>query len=180
MEYNKYLEEKSHQYHDNIDINNIEWIKLSAEGLEDFINKNYFDKENSRYVSNEGYNMFINPLGFHYLSVKPNKLYNYILGVTPNSIGKKTILVALVYMDKYYRYTRQTVPLTYLITIETNKYFQKQGLFNVFCDNLINFINPDQHILATKESEKGELVHVVEKEYFSLLEHGFTKKYLDR
>ena len=78
-------------------------------------------------------------------------------------------------MDKYYRYTMQTIPLTYLITIETNKYFQKQGLFNLFCQNLINYINPNQHILATKESETGSIVHVIDREKLALLDHGFTK-----
>ena len=171
------LEEKyKHEYNDDIDISKIEWIKLSADELKEFYDENYFDKENNRYVTSDRYYYLINPLGFNYLSLNPNKSYDYLLGVTENSIGKKTILVALTYMDKYYRYPMQTIPLTYLITIETNEFFRNKGLFNEFCNNLINFINPNQHILATKESDIGEKVHVIDREKITLIEHGYTKE----
>jgi hypothetical protein len=171
---NELEEQYKKDYNNIIDINNIEWIKLSAEALKSFLEENYYDKVNNEYVAERRFNQ--NPLGFHYLTFKINKNCNYLLGVTTNSINKKTILVALTYIDKYYRYLSQTIPLTYLITIETNKYFRNQGLFNAFCNNLILFINPNQHILATKESELGSQVHVIEREKIALLNNGYTKE----
>ena len=169
------LEEKYiHDYIENINISQIEWIKLNSSELKDFYDKYYYDKENYRYVGDKK-GIYSLPIGLHYLSFYPNKNYDYLLGIVSNNIGKKTILVALTYIDNYYIYSNQIEPITYLCTIEVNEYFRRKGLFKEFCEILPFYINPNQHILATKESEIGSKVMVIEREKDSLYRHDFKK-----
>lgn len=163
------------EYINNLDIRNIEWIKLDSKGLKKFLLDNYYDSESHNYVlSDDGF--FDVPLGLHYLSYghcNSNNKHNFILGIINNNINKKTIVSAIIYQDKYYLFTEQKSPLTYISTIEVNSYFRNQGIFTKMTEELINYINPNQDILVSEESELGRKCMVYSKLKNGLINKGF-------
>ena len=44
--------------------------------------------------------------------------YNYLLGVANNNVGKKTIVAAIVYLDKYYFFEDLIIPVTYFLLLK--------------------------------------------------------------
>lgn len=148
----------------NIDLGNIQWIKFNANELDTFLENNYLDKEVWEYVHDENASsLFPTLLGMNYLSTNSplnNKKYSFLLGIVDNNIGKKTVVAATIYLDEYYIFTDQEIPVTYISTMEVNSYFRNREIFKKMCDILINFINPDQHIVITKQTEMGEKCHV--------------------
>lgn len=170
------LKKWEREYINNLDINNIEWIKLDTKGLEKFLLDNYYDSDFSYYVlSDDGF--FGIPIGLNYLSLEYcnsyNK-YNFILGVIDNNINKKTIIAAIIYIDKYYLFTEQTLPITYISSVEVNSYFRNKRILTKMTEELINFINPNQDILVSEESELGRRCGVYSKIRSNLFNKGFT------
>ena len=55
------------EYISDIDISKIEWIKLDANELKQFLFDNYFDNEEHKYVYDENIH-YDTPFGLHYLT----------------------------------------------------------------------------------------------------------------
>ena len=146
-------------YIDDVDLNNVEWIILSAEELNNFFDENYLDKKEWEYVHDfNASSLYLKPIGMHYLNYScpiNNKDNKFLLGIVNNNIGKKTIVGATMYLDNYYIFTNQEKALTYISTMEVNKYFRNMGLYKRMCEALYNFVKKDQHIITTMESEMG-------------------------
>lgn len=163
------------EYIEGLDISKIKWIKLNSLELEQFLKENYFDERLYNYVGTFD-NVFLNPLGLHYLTLDSTMGATYILGVVENNIGKSTIVAVAKLDEKYYIFTNQDNPITYVAFAETNSYFRNLGIFKKLCDVFYDFINPEQHILASKESEFGEKVHTFNHLKTALLARGFKKE----
>ena len=127
-------------YIKNVDLEKIQWIKFNANELDTFLENNYLDKEVWEYVHDENANsLYPTLLGMNYLNINSplnNKEYSFLLGIVDNNIGKKTVVAATIYLDEYIIFTDQEIPV------------------------IINFINPDQHIVTTKQTEMGAKCHV--------------------
>lgn len=165
-------------YIDNIDLSKIEWVKFDYQQLMDFYDDNYLDKDNWQYVHGKRNNSYmVLPLGLRYLSFNSNNCNcNFLLGLVNNNIGKKTIVAAMVYFENYYFFEQQFVPLTYISTIEVNSYFWNKGIFNKLCDQVVKFINLDQHILVSEETDMGRKCNVIQKLRNVLLNHDFEQE----
>ncbi len=154
------LEKWLTEYIKDIDISNIEWIKLNSKELEEFFKENYLDKELWEYVYDKNaWIVYPPPLGMHYInfSSPSKKNFSFLLGVVNNNIGKKTIVCSMSYYEEYYIFTEQKVPITYISAMEVNSYFWRKGLFKRMCNEAINYINPEQHILCSEESDMGKM-----------------------
>lgn len=159
-------------YIKNVDLKTIKWIKFSSSEYDKFIQDNYLDKKVWEYVLNKessGSTLF----GMAYLNVNHdfNSRNSYLLGIVDNNIGKKTIVAATIYDENCFLYNGQVKPVTYIISMEVNSYFRKQGIYKNMCDELINFIDPCQSIVTTKESDMGLICNT-----FELLKSSLTKK----
>lgn len=163
-------------YINNIDISEIEWVKFDRDQLMIFYEENYFDKDVCRYVHSESDSTFISPIGLHYLNFEQkNNDCSFLLGIVNNNINKKTIVAAMVYLENYYLYKNQEIPLTYISTVETNSYFRNKGIYKKLCKEAINFLNPNQHILVSRESDIGSKCGVVKNLKEILTKNGFQK-----
>ena len=166
-------------YIKNIDLKKIEWIKLNCDELNYFFEQNYLDKNDWEYVCDEdANNIYPTLLGMSYLNVDNSsnvKDYNFLLGVVNNNINKKTIVCATIYLDEYFMFEEQEVPVTYISSMEVNSYFRNRGLYKKMCEVLINFINPNQHIITTKESKLGIKYNTFNILKNTLVSNGFEK-----
>ena len=151
-------------YIKNVDLGKMQWIKYNANELDSFLENNYLDREVWEYVHDENASsIFPTLLGMNYLSTNSplnNKKYSFLLGIVDNNIGKKTVVAAAIYLDEYIIFTDQEIPVTYISTLEVNSFFRNKGIYKKMCEVLINFINPDQHIVITKQTEMGAKCHV--------------------
>ena len=166
-------------YIKNIDLKKIEWIKLNCDELNYFFEQNYLDKNGWEYVCDEdANNIYPTLLGMSYLNVDNSsnvKDYNFLLGVVNNNINKKTVVCATIYLDEYFMFEEQEVPVTYISSMEVNSYFRNRGLYKKMCEVLINFINPNQHIITTKESKLGIKYNTFNILKNTLVSNGFEK-----
>lgn len=168
--YKKWL----HNYIDNVDIINIEWLNLDRDELNSFFNNNYYDDKENIFVVDDDFNV---PFGLYYLTFNSfDDRYNYLLGVADNNIGKKTIVAAIVYLDEYYFFDDQIIPVTYISTVEVNSYFRNNGIYKRMCDQIVKIINPNQHLVISKESEMGKMCGVVKNLDKALHNNGFSNK----
>lgn len=159
------------QYIEGIDLNNIEWKVMTSSELYSFYKKNYMDLRGC-FVSEEN-NV---PYGMYYLSfTRMNYDDLYFVGLCKNKKGKKTIICAIHYVDNYMLFKSQRMPITYIETIEVNKYFRNMGLLSKMIHNFSFVLNPNQHILCTDESENGKIHGVYNKLCSILKQNGFDK-----
>ena len=171
--YRKWINE----YIKDIDLSNIEWVRLNSFELESFYEDNYFDKNLWEYVSDKRESVIYSPIGLKYLSLDCySDKYNYLLGIVDNNIGKKTIVSVMVYMDNYFAFEEQEVPLTYISFVETNLYFLNRGIYSKLCNEVIKFINSNQHILITSESSMGREYGVIDRLRNILIKNGFEER----
>lgn len=161
-------------YIKDIDLTKIEWVNLNNEQLMKFYDENYLDKQEWQYVSNK--DTWGTPLGLRYLSFRHQNLnYNFLLGLVKNNVNKKTIVTAMIYETEYFIFKNQDIPVTFISTVETNLYFRNKGLFKQLCNELLNFINPSQHIIVTRETDMGSKCNVLNTLKESLFRNGFDK-----
>lgn len=162
---------------DGVDLLNIEWVRFDENELKNFYRENYLDGDTLRYVANEpNVVYFYSPLGLRYLSFNYNNTnYKFLLGIVKNKVGKKTIVAAMIYLENYYMFEEQKYPLTYIYSLEVNSYFWNNGVYKRLCEAVINFINHDQHIILSTESDMGRKCRVggIFKEI--LVRNGFKK-----
>ena len=144
-------------YIEGIDISNIKYINLTNDELMNFYIDNYYDNKNIIIagIYDDSRNI-INPIGMYYLNFENMPGMKYILGIVNNNINKKTIVSALVYCDEYKMFSNQKGYITYLSTVETNKYFRNRGLYRDLINNSFKFINPNQNILISEISNMGK------------------------
>lgn len=172
---NDYINRWVNDYIKNVDLKTIKWIKVSVSEYDKFIQDNYLDKKVWQYVLNKG--SYCNTLfGMSYINSDHdfNSINSYLLGIVDNNIGKKTIVAATIYNENCFLYNGQVKPVTYIISMEVNSYFRKHGIFKNMCDELINFINPCQPIVTSKESEMGFICNTFELLKSSLTKNGFS------
>lgn len=169
-----------HDYIEDLDLTQIEWIKLNSEQLREFYRVNYWDKDAWEWVHGEKANsLSLSPIGLHYLCYDSvgfaNGQFSFLLGVVNNKVGKKTIVAAMMYLDSYFLYDSLKKPVTYISSIETNSYFRNKELCQQLCDVIIKFINPEQHVATSRPSEIGEKLNLFEKLKNALIKNGFKK-----
>lgn len=170
-----------YDYIKDVDLNNIEWIKLNSSELEEFFKNNYYDETEHEYVSTESdtYRKDM-PLGLYYLSFKfINNDYSFLLGVVNNRIGKKTIVANIMYLENEFLFSGQINPCTYISSVEVNAYFQNQGIYKKMCEAFIQYVDYDQHIVVSRESEMGKKCRVFDTLKTTLIINGFQKKVLN-
>ena len=167
-------------YIENVDLERIKWIKLNSKELDSFFEENYLDKKNWEYILDDNAsNLFPTILGMNYLNLDDpnnNKLSSFLIGIVDNNIDKKTVICATIYKEKYYIYNDQEVPVTYITTMEVNSYFRNKGVYKKMCEALIDFINPYQHIVTTKESQMGIKCNTFETLKRILISNGFKNR----
>lgn len=170
-------------YIKDVNLDNIEWVVLNSNEMNNFFKNNYFDMSVWEYVYDENSNfLYPTPLGMHYLNYdnpSNNKEYSFLLGIVDNNIEKKTIVAATMYLDKYFMFSDQKHPATYISTMEVNSYFRNRGLYKKMCEALINFINREQHIIITKQSDMGKQYNVLENFKKCLISKGFKNYILE-
>ncbi len=168
-------------YIKNINIEKIEWIKLNCNELDSFLKNNYFDKKVFKYVCNENDSVYPTLLGMTYINIcnTYSNDYNFLLGIVDNNIGKKTIVAAMIYLEKYYMFTNQEKPVTYLSTTEVNYYFRNRGIYKKMCEELVNHINFNQHIITSKQSRIGKKYNIINILRNIMLSNGFKNKILE-
>lgn len=158
------------EYIENIDIKNIEWIKMNADKLAKFLKDNYYDATNKSLVyDNEN---FV-PYGMYYLNFFGLPGFKYILGITDNNIGKKTILGCIAYIDNYKLFDNQIDYITYFSTIEVNKFFRGLGIATNLIKETYKYINPYQNILISELSPMGRESNLLNKTIDIFRERGF-------
>ncbi len=169
------------EYIEDVDLNKIKWVKLNATELKEFFDENYYDEYNFEYVQDMTTNKllgmtFLNIQSYNYISfhcLENEQTYNYLLGIVDNSIGKKTIVGAIIYLDNYLMFNDQDKPFTYISTIEVNSYFRNKGIFKKMCEVFFDYINLDQHILTSEQTEIGRKCNVFEILKKTLLSKNF-------
>ncbi len=173
----KYISKWYNDYIKNIDLEKIEWIKLNSSELDIFLKNNYLDKDVWEYVHDENANkLYPTLLGMNYLNLNNplnDRNSSFLLGIAENSIGKKTVVAATIYLYEYFIFTDQEKPVTYISTIEVNSYFRNKGIYKKMCEVLINYINLNQHIVTTRQTEMGAKCNVFRILKNTLLSNGF-------
>ena len=173
----KYISKWYNDYIKNIDLEKIEWIKLNSSELDIFLKNNYLDKDVWEYVHDENANkLYPTLLGMNYLNLNNplnDRDSSFLLGIAENSIGKKTVVAATIYLYEYFIFADQEKPVTYISTIEVNSYFRNKGIYKKMCEVLINYINLNQHIVTTRQTEMGAKCNVFRILKNTLLSNGF-------
>ena len=175
---NKQILKWEKEYIRDIDLSNIKWIKLNNQELREFYNKNYLDKDLWQFVATKT-SCFICPLGMHYLTFDSSESrldYKYLLGVVDNNISKKTIVASMVYLENYLFFGTEFEPITYMNTVEVNAYFRNLGIFKEMCEEAICFLNLNNNIITSPESEMGILYKTYDIFKKNLIEKGFKKE----
>lgn len=169
-----------HNYIDNLDLTKIKWVKLNTEELNAFLYENYFDEEEYRYVNDEfNTTPFDVPLGMHYLSFNFNcNEYSFLLGIVKNNIGKYTIVATIIYLENEFIFSDQKDPVTYISSVEVNSYFRNQGIYKKICERFIDYINVNQHLIGSRESEMGAKCQAFEKLKKIIIKKGFQQSIL--
>ena len=160
-----------YEYIENLDINNIEWLNLNYKELYEFLLDNYYDHDVQEFA-NINYDRFFdyNPIGLRYIDVGivryrsdlENINNNFLLGVTKNNKGTKTILSDVEYNNNYMLYNNQINKITHIIAAETNSFYRNKGLYKLLMNKLTDYIDLSKNILCTNESSMGREYHTFE------------------
>lgn len=154
----------------------VTWLNLTSEELKEFLDKNYLDS--NKYV---GWNnsFLYNVLGMQYLgyiNIIPG--FKYLIGVIPNKIDKFTIVASLCYDTDHFFELNQTVGVNWIQMVETNVFYQNNGLFNQICKMLPSYIDYSKDLILTDESTDGMKYHTHQKIGQALVEKGFSNEVL--
>ena len=177
----KYTEKWKRDYTGDVNLEDIEWTVLTSQELNEFLLKNYVDKDvyPSRYVCNEDENnsgLLFGPhfFGMEYLSFDSisnreglipftNADYKFLIGAVDNNSGRKTIVASTKYADQYFTdFEEQKHPVTLISNMEVNSYFRGRGIFTEMCGVLSGCISMAQHIITSMESDMGSTCHVLD------------------
>ena len=184
-------------YIDGVDLSNIEWRRFNYEQLIAFYYQNYYDEDYESFIMeiddvNDRYerNRFF-PIGMTYLTFNKESKHNeYIVGIAKNKLGLYTIVASMIFVPKLLIEDDCINAVTYIETVETNKYFQNCGIFKQMIEVLLRFINANQDILITHECGVGEKVGVIsimkkilkEQNFLGEIrsEYEITEEYLEK
>ena len=171
IDYDKWI----NNYIDGVNIDDIEWLCLNIDELNNFYDDNYLDRDIWKYVVDQNKNSFYcSPIGLRYLKIDNNDINcKFLIGVVNNNINKKTIVGVMIYIDSYYMFDEQLEPLTYISSVEVNSYFWNRGIFKKICEECIKVINLDQNIILSNESEMGRIRNVSKIFREILIKNGF-------
>lgn len=168
------------EYIDNVDLDNIEYLNLTPNELSKFLHDNYLDKSTLGYVSSQ--ELSSKPIGLVYLdyaflkSLSPNeKEKRFLIGIVSNNKGTKTIVSVFKYYKKYFFSKEQKIPLTYILSVEVNEFFRKKGLYKKLIFESLNYINQNNPVIITIESEIGceiGTINIIKDIYYS---NGFDR-----
>ena len=165
------------EYIENVNLDNIEWVKMNSTEFSSFLDKNYLDRETWEYVCDEkSSNLYKKVLGMTFLEydeLPSYDSYDMVLGLVNNNINKKTIIGAVKYIDKFYLFRDQKEPVTYIVTVEINSFFRNQGIYKKMVNELSNFIDFNYKILITGETDLGRKCNVITNLSESLRNNGF-------
>lgn len=164
--YNNYIED--------VDFTQVEWKKFNFNELMCFLHRNYYDEEYESFVMvRDESNNFL-PIGMTYLSFnKLDEKDEYLLGLVTNNQGLKTIVACMIFKSKCLLEYDSIKPITYIETVEVNKYFQRNGLFTQMIRVLPRFIDNDQNIVITPDESVGKTIGVNDRIKTLLLDNGF-------
>lgn len=157
-----------------LDIENIAWLNLTGEEMQKFLIENYVD-ENSNYVCVSN-SIIYNVLGMKYLSfynVIPQ--FNYIVGVIPNRVGKKTIVSCLCYEKNRIWDINQENLVNFIQNIETNIFYRYQGLFSTLITKIISCIDLSKDLVISDEEDDGLDIHTIDRITEVLRSQGYDK-----
>ena len=168
------------EYIDGVDLDDIEYLNLTADELNKFFDENYIDETIWGYVSDQ--KLTTKPIGLVYLDYQLFNLKNpfekekkYLIGVVKNKKGKKTIVSVFKYCNNYFFFKDQKIPLTYLLSVEVNSFFREKGLFNKIVLESLNHINIEHPVIITIESEMGARIGTINKIKNIYYSHGFDR-----
>lgn len=169
--YNKWY----NNYIEGVNLTEVEWKKFNFNQLMCFLHQNYYDEEYESFVMVRDENNNFLPIGMTYLSFdKLNSRDEYLLGLVKNKKGTKTIVACMIFKSKCLLEYDSIRPVTYIETIETNRYFHFNGLFTQMIRLLPQFIDNNQNIIITPNEGVGKLIRVNEKIKGILIEQGFA------
>lgn len=164
--------ERWKQQYNTVDLNSLEWVVMDTYALLNFYDTNYVDEELDEAVSEDI--MHYHALGMHYVPMrKESPDIRYLIGMCNNSIGKKTMIACISYVENYRLFVGQYTPLTHLCTCEVNKFFRNRGISKMMFDEFAKVIRPNQHFISTPQSDDGAFCHVHRNLYNSLINSGF-------
>ena len=149
-----------HDYVMDVDYKNIDWLNFSTNEMADFLKANYYDETSHHYITGE--NKFT-LYGMCFLNFGKLAGMKYIIGASPNNIGKYTIMAALIYTDKYKMFSDQRNYITYFSTIETNKFFREKGINTELIKNSYKYVSHFQPILISGLTSMGEKHNLLNK-----------------
>lgn len=155
----------------------IEWLNLTGEQLFQFLMENYVD--NKKQVM---WNISWLPtaLGMRYINFLHVAGFNYLIGVITNKLGKKTIVASLCYQKDKICSISQEKPVNYIQTIETNAFYQGNGLFKILSSKIKDVIDFDKDLVITDEADDGIEFHTIERITNILKEQGYNGEVYSR
>jgi len=170
--YNKWY----NNYIEGVNLSEIEWKKFNFNQLICFLHQNYYDEDYESFVMVRDENNSFLPIGMTYLSFdKLDTSDEYLLGLVGNRKGTKTIVACMIFKSKCLLEYDSIKPVTYIETVETNKYFHFNGIFTKMINELPKFIDNSQNVLITPDEGIGKEIGVNERIKTILLAEGFTK-----
>lgn len=160
-----------------LDKDKITWLQLDHVGMQKFLEENYIDENGNRIG---WYNSILyNVLGMKYLAYCNIAMgFNYLIGVIPNNIGRQTIVACLCYQKNRRWSLKQEEPVNFIQMIETNRFYRKQGIFNILVEKIMACLNLSQDLVTTDEYDDGLSCHTVTRLRNTLEEQGFEKEVL--
>lgn len=136
----------------NINLDEIEFQKMTYNELMSFYCKNYYDEEIESFVIDRSINGNYLPFGMSLLTLNNECNFNeYIVGSVVNNLGLRTIVCCIAFSNKYLR-ENSLIPVTYISVIDINKFMENSDVLNKLINALPKFINMDQNILLSFEN----------------------------
>lgn len=175
--YKKNYDKWYNDFIDEVDLSNINWVKLNSEELLNFYNNNYYDKDIDCFVlSTKENSMVVSPFGLELTSYSSdNACYEFIhlLGIVPNRKGTYTI-VSKIKMHEKYKYVSDMDECIFIDYIEVNRFFRQRGIYKLTIDALTKFIDLNKNIVLTNETKEGKECRVHELFRKILNENSFV------
>ena len=154
-----------------LDKEEIVWLNLTSEELLQFLKGNYVD-DNKQVMWH--INWLPTALGMRYINFLHTAGFNYLIGVIPNKVGKKTIVASLCYQKDKICSVKQEKPVNYIQAIEVNAFYQRQGLFKVIASKIKDVMDFNKDLVITDEEDDGIAFHIIERITGILREQGYN------
>ena len=167
------------EYIHDININRRKYLVLNASDLNIFIINNYYDMRIDKIVTGDNHYM---PIGMQYLEYNcfEDEAYGgqakFLICYTPNNVGRNTILSEMRYYEGCTKIARgQTIPVTYIEYMETNRFFRNQGLSKELMKEFSKVVDRNNPLLGTNETVLGSRYHMLKNLKEILIANGFEQ-----